>query len=262
MIFPISDSLTLSGLLDYSTRAPSIEELFSYGPHIATGSYEIGNPDFDEEEAFNFTLTANYQTGPLSLTANIYRTAFDGFIYEVDIDETVENSGLTTGVDTAFDDLPIFQYFQNDATVTGLDIAADIALGELGNGDLNLSFLYDTVDAELDETPDEGNRNLPRIPASRFGIGLDWSSDVWTASVDYLSVSDQDETTQNELPTDSYNDLAIFINRKIELQGNDLDLFFHGRNLTDDEQRHHTSIVKDIGPAPGRTLEIGARYQF
>ena len=122
--------------------------------------------------------------------------------------------------------------------------------------------MFDTVDAEIDNTPAIGNRNVPRIPASRFGIGLDWSNDLWTASVDYLNVDDQDETALFERPTDSYNDLSVFVNRKVELQGNDLTLFFHGRNLTDDDQRHHTSIIKDFGPAPGRALEIGARYQF
>ena len=262
VIFPISDNLTLSGLLDFSTRAPSIEELYSYGPHIATRSYEVGNVNFDEEEAFNLTLGVNYQMGAVNLTANIYQTTFDGFIYEVNTGETVATSQLTIGADPEFDDLPVFQFQQNDATVTGLDITADIALGEFGGGDLNLSFLYDTVDADIDDTPAVGNRNVPRLPASRFGAGLDWSSNVWTASIDFLNVDDQTDTQVFELPTDSYNDLSIFINRKVELQGNDLDLFFHGRNLTDDEQRHHTSIVKDIGPAPGRTLEIGARYQF
>ena len=266
VIFPITDNLSISGLLDFSTRAPSIEELFSYGPHIATRSYEVGNIDFDEEEAFNVTLGVNYQVGALNLRANIYQTVFDGFIYEVNTGETVATSPLTIGVTgealEEFADLPVFEFQQEDTTVIGFDVAADIALGQFGGGGLNLSFLFDTVDASTDDTPTIGNRNIPRLPASRFGVGLDWGNDLWTAAIDFLNVDDQEDTQVFELPTDSFNDLSIFVNRKIELQGSDLAVFLHGRNLTDDEQRHHPSIVKDIGPAPGRTIEIGARLQF
>ena len=266
VVFPITDNLSISGLLDFSTRAPSIEELFSYGPHIATRSYEVGNINFDEEEAFNVTLGVNYQVGALTLTANIYQTVFDGFIYEVNTGETVATSPLTAGVTGEalgeFADLPVFEFQQEDTTVIGFDVAADIALGQFGGGGLNLSFLFDTVDASTDDTPTIGNRNIPRLPASRFGVGLDWGNDLWTAAIDFLNVDDQEDTQVFELPTDSFNDLSIFVNRKIELQGSDLAVFLHGRNLTDDEQRHHPSIVKDIGPAPGRTIEIGARLQF
>ena len=39
-------------------------------------------------------------------------------------------------------------------------------------------------------------------------------------------------------------------------------VFLQGRNLTDDEQRLHTSIVKDLVPQPGRTIEAGIRIAF
>ena len=34
-------------------------------------------------------------------------------------------------------------------------------------------------------------------------------------------------------------------------------LYPQGKNLTDDEQRKHTSVVKDLVPEPGRTIEAG-----
>ena len=39
-------------------------------------------------------------------------------------------------------------------------------------------------------------------------------------------------------------------------------LFINGRNLGDQEQRQHTSFVKDFAPAPGRRIEIVVRFQF
>ena len=250
LILPITDSFTFDVLFDFSSRAPSIEELFSNGPHLATGTFEIGDPNLDEEEGFSFTLTANYHTSIFDFSASVYQTEFNDFIYEVANGEINEEF-----------DLPVFLFLQEDASVVGFDAKADITLSSTGNSDLKLSALFDTVDAELDQTQ-LGNLNIPRIPATRYGLGLAWASDAWNANVKYLRVEDQNDTTEFELPTDSYDDLSIFINRGINLQGTDLELFLHGRNLTDDEQRNHTSIVKDIAPAPGRTFEVGVRLNF
>lgn len=244
LIFPASDAWTISGLLDYSTRAPSIEELYSNGPHLATTTFEIGDPNLEEETALGLSITANYQSESFDLTATLYHNQFDDFIYEV------ANGEIE-------DDLPVFLFLQNDAQFTGIDAEANFKL----SNNLGLSLLYDFVDAELDQTR-LGNLNLPRIPASRFGVGLEWQNDLWTAKINYLNVDDQNDTTQFELPTEGYDDISIFVNRTIELQDNELQLFLYGRNLGDDEQRNHTSIVKDFAPAPGRTIEVGVRLKF
>jgi iron complex outermembrane receptor protein len=44
--------------------------------------------------------------------------------------------------------------------------------------------------------------------------------------------------------------------------GSQVQLFISGRNLTDDEQRYHTSFIKDLAPQPGRTIEAGLQMLF
>ena len=39
-----------------SFRTPAIEELYSNGPHLASHSYEIGNPDLEAETGLGFDL--------------------------------------------------------------------------------------------------------------------------------------------------------------------------------------------------------------
>jgi iron complex outermembrane receptor protein len=46
---------------------------------------------------------------------------------------------------------------------------------------------------------------------------------------------------------------------KIDFQNSQLELFLNGNNLTDEEQRLHTSFIKDLAPQPGRTIEFGIR---
>jgi iron complex outermembrane receptor protein len=39
-------------------------------------------------------------------------------------------------------------------------------------------------------------------------------------------------------------------------------VFLRGTNLTDEDARQHTSPLKDIVPLPGRSLQLGLRYDF
>ena len=38
--------------------------------------------------------------------------------------------------------------------------------------------------------------------------------------------------------------------------------FVEGRNLTDEEVRYSTSVLKDSVPAPGRNIRVGIRVAF
>ncbi|MBT8114056.1 MAG: TonB-dependent receptor [Arenicella sp.] len=246
VVAPLSDAVTVSALYDFSNRAPTIEELFSDGPHLATQSFEIGDLSLQEETANALSFTANYQSDWIDLNATAYVMDFDDFIYQA----------ATGAIE---DDLPVFLYKQDDARFTGLDLEAVIHLAEIFNSDIDLTLLYDTVDAEIDVS---GNQNLPRIPASRMGVGLKWQNEEWSAKLNWLYVDKQDQVADFEFLTESYNDISLRINRRFEFGDRELDVFVHGKNLSDDEQRHHASFVKDFAPAPGRRIEAGIQLLF
>ena len=65
-----------------------------------------------------------------------------------------------------------------------------------------------------------------------------------------------------ELPTDGFDDLNVHLNYSLDLGGNQVSLFLNGRNLTDDEQRLHTSFIGQLAPQPGRTIEAGIRVSL
>jgi len=243
----VTDNLTVSGMVDLSSRAPTTEELYSNGPHLATNAFEIGDSDLSEEDVVAVTFSAGYSNDRLELDSSIYLMQFENYIYEIGTGEEI-------------DELAVFQWQQDDATFTGANLKGLVHLAIVGGGDLDVNFLFDLVRGELDGG--DGNRNLPRIPAARGSIGLSWKSNLWEVSADYLRVDNQRRVAGFELPTDSYEDVSLFVQRAFELAGNEINVFLHGRNLTDDEQRHHGSIVKDFAPAPGRRWEIGVRMDF
>ncbi|MYA31936.1 MAG: TonB-dependent receptor [Gammaproteobacteria bacterium] len=245
-IVPLNDAWTATVLTDYSARAPVGEELFSNGPHLATRSFEIGEPGLEEEQALNFSATLRGAGPRWSIAGTLYYTQFNDFIYHAATGEEIEG-------------LIVRAFGQADATFSGLDLEASLVLAEWGDARLEARGFFDTVSADLDVS---GNDNLPLIPPDRAGIGLDYSAGAFSASVDYSRVSDQNSVADFELPTDGYDDLRAYVRYGIERGDTWTELYLRGRNLTGDEQRHHTSIVKDLAPAPNRTIEAGLRVRF
>ncbi len=245
-VIPLNDNTRLGLLLDHSSRAPVGEELFSNGPHLATGRFEIGDPTLDEEVATSLSATVEHRSERWNATVTGYVTQFSDFIYE-------------EGTGAEMDELPVFQFFQEDATFIGLDAELAVIASTWDGGDLTLRAMFDVVSAELDIS---GNDNPPRIPPLRFGLGAEARFGRITASLDYLRAAKQDNQSASELETDGYDDLRAYIGARFDFSGGALDLFLSGRNLTDDEQRYHTSFIKEFAPAPGRRVEAGARLTF
>ena len=149
---------------------------------------------------------------------------------------------------------------QEDAEFFGIDAEASAQIASWPGGEARLHGKFDYVDAKLSVS---GNDRLPRIPPLRYGIGLSASWGTATMGIDYLRAEDQDETAEHELPTNGYDDLSVHATLELPAgNGSTMEFFLYGKNLTNDEQRLHTSHVKDLAPQPGRAFEVGARLRF
>ena len=246
LIVPLSPSWEASVLADYSSRAPVGEELFSDGPHLADRSFVIGDPGLDQEQARNLSATLNGGGDGWSARGTFYVTDFADFIYQA-----------ATGEEE--DGLDVRQFAQADATFVGFEVEGRVTVAEWGAGRLELGAFFDMVSPELDVS---GNDNLPLIPPDRIGVSVAFTGGRLRANVDYVRASDQDDVADFELPTDGYDDLRARVAWRFRPGDMTLDLFVAGRNLTDDEQRLHTSVVKDLAPQRGRTIEAGMRMRF
>lgn len=246
IVVPVADGWQFGLVADYSSRAPVSEELYSNGPHLVTNAFELGDPNLDNERAANLAATLRYDGEVWDATVTTYVTRFSDFIYE-----------QATGAEE--DGLPVFQFQQNDARFVGIDVETNVQIAQWETGSLKVRALADYVNAELDVSGDD---DVPRIPPLRYGLGVEFNSGVVTASVDFLHVDEQDDVSPGELSTSDYDDLSARIGVNLSFGDSSLNLFAAGKNLTDDEQRLHTSFIKDFAPAPGRTLELGVRLLF
>ena len=246
-VIPQSEIMSWTLLFDYAERAPTIEELFSFGPHLATGRFEVGDSGLEEEAAFNISLSWAYETDNFDAHINLYRYDFNDYIYTI-----------ATGEEE--DGLPEFEYVQNSAEFLGLDIELGVHLLDIAGGDLDLQASFDTVAAEIDSGDED--IDAPQIPSDRFSTSLVWDSNAWYATLTYSDVSSQNDVAPFELGTDGYTDVSAKVERSFKFGDSELKAFIQGRNLTDEEQREHVSFVKDLAPSPGRSLEVGVQYSF
>lgn len=247
-LYKVDDNWSLTSNLSHNERAPSYFELYANGAHIATGQYEVGskeqNVKLDVERSNGVDAQIRWKDAKNSFSLGAYYTRFSNFI-------GLFNTGVDIDVDGEL--LPEAQFRAVPATFKGLEAEGTFALTDR----LNLLVRGDYVHAKEKRT----NEYLPRISPLRLGGGLRYTLNGFSARMDVLRAFNQSNTADNELATDGYTNVSAMLAYKLPTKVN-VELFAKANNLLDDEIREHASFLKDISPAGGRALMIGARADF
>lgn len=246
----------LGGQLSYTQRAPSESELFAFGPHLATDQFEVGNPNLGEETGLNLEGTARWRGDNGGIGINFFITEFEDFTYltpgQAVIDGVLTDEG---------DGLPVFLFVQEDATFIGGEIYGDVFIEDGWFGaDWDYSASLDFVDAELDD-----GENVPFIPPMTLHSDLSAEWGAYEVGAAVTITGDQGKTGAGQLNTDGYATLDL--RGEVDLSdfgvGSDgTEAFIEVRNVTDEEVRFATSVLKDLAPAPGQNVRVGVRLAF
>ena len=136
------------------------------------------------------------------------------------------------------DELPVFVWDQDDATFRGLDGEVRWSNIEVANGNLEFRGFFDLIRASLD---------VPLIPPNRVGMSATQSWGLIALTLEVMRVGEQDDIPSYELPTKSYTDIGAHLEwQPTFANGQEMTVFLRGDNLSDAEQRYHTSFVKDL----------------
>lgn len=237
--------LKIGANISRTGRAPAVEELFSDGPHIATQAYEVGDPTLRSERAWNGELYARYDTPNAAFSATLYSNRFDNFIYESETGEIR-------------DDLPVFQYFQRDAKVWGVEFQGSKKLANLGDFDVSVDGVADYTRAKISGT----GGNIPRIPPLRLLGGVE----VGSANLDLrgeVEWSDsQTRTAAFETPTDGFTLVNASATWRPFGNERNIALIASANNIFDVTARRAASFTKDFTPLAGRDFRVTARVSF
>ncbi|WP_373318422.1 TonB-dependent receptor [Alteromonas salexigens] len=266
--------------LSRSERAPSLQELFAAGQHLATETFEVGLVfdlsddgeigeglrDVKEEVSTNLDLTFRKFTGDWGYSVSFFYNQADNYIYQSATGLTALNEEHEEHAEGVPDDhaegmeddhaeeegLPVFYFQQADADIWGMEAEGYVDL----TSSWRVTVFSDLIRAKV------ASENLPRIPPMRLGAELSYVGDALSASVGATWHDDQTTLAPYETATKGYTLLDANVQYEFRKAGLDWVVFAKGNNLTDEEARVHTSFLKDQAPLPGRNFTLGIRTYF
>jgi iron complex outermembrane receptor protein len=243
----------------YVERGPTSYELFSQGPHDATATFEIGNPDLKKERARTVEASIRRAVGPFRLDATGFYTRYTGFIFRNYTGLFCDDDFASCGTGTENRQIV---YQQQNATFYGAEIIGQYDLLPVGDGFFGVEGQFDFVRAKLDN-----GTNVPRIPPYRLGGGVYVRADGWFARVNLLHAFDHLATGVFETPTPGWNDLRAEVSYTQPLDPTiygaaEVTVGLQGRNLLNDDIRNSASFKKDEILLPGRNVRLFLTARF
>ena len=225
----------------HSFRAPSLEELYNYGPHAGTLSFEVGDPALHPETGDGVEMSLRHNSQNLRGELNLFYYNFDNFIFPFAPGE-VE------------DGLPVIEFTQRNARFLGTEANLDINL----NPRLWLNLGMDYVDAQETDL----NTPLPRIPPLRGKLGFDFNRLGFRVSPELILASHQHQTFTGETRTPGYAVLNLKGSYTFAQQHLAHQFSVKVFNLSDRLYRNHSSFIKDLAPEIGRGLRLTYTVRF
>lgn len=227
-------------------RAPSIDELYSYGNHDASASFDIGNSNLTKETAYQIEWGWKKTQGMIQSQAMVYYNKTNNYIYGQFLSVTDQNSNN-----------PVRLFSQANATITGYE--TEVQFNPKGTG-LSARVFSDGTRGTF-----EDSTNLPLQPAYRLGGHISYELGPWSSRLSLIHALGQDRLASFETyATPGYNKLDFRVSRKFNLgqvQGN---AYFVANNLLNDTIRYSTTIegIRINAPQAGRSFLLGLKLSY
>lgn len=289
VVYDYHDGYNVGVSMTYSQRAPSAAEVFAFGPHIGTNTYEIGSyfslhgendHDFhvdlatkepELESSANIDLTWRKFEGDFGFVANVFYNQIDNYYFQQftgyysdsghDHDEHDADDHDDTHADehdehdehNDEEGLAVFAYQQSDVDIYGLEAELVYKVSD---------EFKTTVYGDYTRAKTSNGKNLPRIPPMRLGAVLDYQLEQLSLQLSANYFMKQDKLGYLETDTDGYTMIDLNANYYLNWGNQDVVLFAKVNNVTDTNARVHSSYLKNIAPLPGRNFTLGIRGSF
>lgn len=235
-LYDFGAGIALGANVGRAFRTPDVTELYSQGPHLATYSVEIGNPDLEAETALGTDLFLRITRDRFTGEVAVFQNRISNYIYP-------RNTGLLSD-----DGLPIYRFVGDDAILSGVEGEAklNVAGGLVVDG--TVSYVRGTL--RDDDLP------LPLIPPMSGRLDVRYEAPKFFVGAGVKLAARQDRVGEFEEPTDGYHVFDATAGYRWVAFGRIHSLTLKAENLTDTEYRDHLSRVKAIMPQAGRSLSL------
>ncbi|WP_273829022.1 TonB-dependent receptor [Pseudomonas sp. SBT1-2] len=252
-VYTLTPIWSVAATLGYTERAPTFYELYANGAHVATGTYEVGDANLSKEKAVSSDLALRFDNGTHKGSVGVFYSHFSNYIGLLGSGRTLNDEGEEDA-----GGMPEYTYSGVRARFTGIEAQDHWKLGESAYGKFALELSGDYTRAK---NLDNGEA-LPRIAPLRLNSGLLWELDRWQARIDVEHAASQRRVPDNESGTDGYTTLGASAGYHFDIGSSQWLAFVKGENLTNQTVRYASSILRDIAPAQGRSIEVGLRTTF
>ncbi len=223
-------------------RTPTIEELYSFAPHAAAGSFDIGDPTLQNEFSIGTDAFIEYKDDRLQTQLSLFANRIDNFVDFAPTGETHQPSGL-----------PFFEYVSKDAILYGFELSSNIAFSDVLSGAVGFDYVRGH-----EHTGEQ--QNLTFMPPFRTHLQLMYDNGTIWAGPRLRIVNKQEKVAPNEDPTPGY--LLIGTDAGYRF-GHGFTLSLRLDNLLNERYRDHLSRVENRdAPMPGRNLNAMVRWEF
>ncbi|HEV8132000.1 MAG TPA: TonB-dependent receptor [Acidobacteriota bacterium] len=225
----------------HSYRAPTLEELYNFGPHAGNATFEIGDPDLKRERGDGIDLSVRHASSRLRAEANYFYYHLADFIFLAPTGKIEE--GLIEA-----------NYAQGTSRYTGAEGRLEIRL----NPNLWLVSRADYVNAKLTST----GTALPRIPPLRGVVGIEATYKGFRLHPEVVMSNHQDRLFPTETRTAGYATFNFGGSYMIARQHQAHIFSVNAFNLGDRLYRNHLSFIKEFAPEIGRGVRVSYAVRF
>ena len=242
-IVPITDQLTAGASLSRSQRAPTIEELYNEGPHLAAYTFEVGNVQLNAERSFGAEAFLHYLQPGFDLVFTGFWNEFANYI-----------APRNTGEINFAQLLPIYAAEGINARMLGVETHLRWRPTARLELESNLSHVRG-------ENRDE-RMPMPDMPPLKFVGSVTYRHPWLTAGGTVEWASGQDRVDKFEDPTAGYSVFGASLQRNFLADRARHSLILTLENLFDTEYRNHLSRIRSVMPETGRSLKLHYKMYF
>jgi iron complex outermembrane receptor protein len=233
-----------------SYRPPALGELYNFGPHIGTVTFEIGDQNLKRERSNGVEVSLRQNFNRVRFNGSVFYNNIKDFIYLAPQDE--DGDGF---VDVE-DGLPVASFVQEDSRFFGADATLEFDFTNY----LGVFVVGDVVNAKLREE----KIPLPRIAPARLRAGFDIRYKGLSLRPEVILVAKKkiNEIFTLETTTEGYSLFNINGSYSFVVDRTAHVFTFGGQNLTDKLYRNHSNFIKDLTPEPGRGFKASYTVRF
>ena len=227
-----------------TTRAPTIEELYNQGPHLAAYTYERGNHKLDAESGYGTELEFRDYGEIINWRAAVHSTWFFNYL-----------APRATGDTNWSQILPVYQVSGDNALLMGASASVETVAETGFYAQAGASYVCGFYQ-------NENWSDMPQIPPFKFHGEFAY---VWThvrAGINTEFALAQNRLDRYEQRTPGFVTFGASLEFHWPLTLAHYSIVLRGDNLFNADVRNHLSRLKSVMPEKGRNVSILAKAEF